>query len=69
MLNKICELSAEIGKATLILASKDEQIEKMEKHIEDQSKQINTQSQKLQSMNAELQAIKRPPLEPELVNP
>ena len=29
MLNKICELSAEIGKATLILESKDEQIKKI----------------------------------------
>ena len=58
MLNKICELSAERGKATLILQSKDEQIAKMEQHIEDQSKQLNSQSQQLQKLNAELRALK-----------
>ena len=68
MLNKICELSAEIGKATLILESKDEQIKKMDEHIKGQEQQINEMQSQMRTLQQRI-AEKATPLEPELVNP
>ena len=58
MLNKICELSAEIGKATLILESKDEQIKSMHEHIENQEKTINEMQAQMRNMQAQIQQAK-----------
>jgi len=49
LINKVAELAAEVGKAQLILESKDQQVEQMQKHIETQQGQIN-------EMNAQLMA-------------
>ena len=56
MLNKICELSAEIGKATLILESKDEQIKNMQEHIENQEKTINEMQAQMRNLQAQIHA-------------
>jgi len=56
MLNKICELSAEIGKATLILESKDEQIKNMQEHIENQEKTINELQAQMRNLQSRIQA-------------
>jgi len=64
MLNKICELSAEIGKATLILESKDEQIKKMDEHIKGQEEQLNEMQMQMRTMRGKIQAqgqMKPPP--------
>ena len=55
MLNKICELSAEIGKATLILESKDEQIKNMQEHIQGQEKQINEMQAQMRNLQSKIQ--------------
>lgn len=58
MLNKICELSAEIGKATLILGNKDEQIKKMQEHIDAQAKQLNENAQQIRTLNEDRTKIR-----------
>jgi chromosome segregation ATPase len=59
LINKVAELAAEIGKAQLILESKDEQIGKMDEFIGEQNKQMeqmNNQLNELNAMNQNLQA-------------
>jgi peptidoglycan hydrolase CwlO-like protein len=56
-LNKIAELAAEGGKAQLILESKDQQIEQMQKHIDAQQAQINELNSMNAAMNQQLSEI------------
>ena len=39
-LNRICELAAEVGKATLLLAEKDERIQEATEFVEKQNEQL-----------------------------
>jgi len=54
VLNKIVELSAELGKAQLILTSKDEQIEKMQEFIDKQTEQNQAQDRQMREQSQEL---------------
>ena len=56
MINKIVELSAEIGKGQLYLQDANNQIKDLKTHIESQEKQINEMSFQLRETQSKLQA-------------
>ena len=56
-INKICELSAEVGKAVLITAEKDEQIEQMREYVtksQESYQALESQSVGMMDQNKEL---------------